>query len=155
MAVLKEDLLPEVSRLASRATRLTQKWLASDLEVCPLLLVIVLYVVCVQVVAIRGYQPVGKNTTDQQSEAGGKKEERATTDGPVQRGEEEEDEKETEEEEGKKAVFRKAEEACLEGLSDDIQDMLVVGSVGAYTVHEVWYIHSLLFRSCRRPSSVH
>jgi hypothetical protein len=33
-AVWKEGLLPDITRLASRATRLRQKWLASDLEVC-------------------------------------------------------------------------------------------------------------------------
>ena len=40
-AVLKEKLLPEVGRLACKATRLTQKWLASDLEVCGLCLIAV------------------------------------------------------------------------------------------------------------------
>ena len=32
-AVLKEGLLPGITVLASKGTRLSQKWLASDLEV--------------------------------------------------------------------------------------------------------------------------
>lgn len=72
--------------------------------------------------AIQGYQPVeiGKKVNGDKEE----KETEDTTDGPDREGK---DQKEGAEEEGKKESSRKAEEACLEGLSDEIQDMLVVG----------------------------
>lgn len=45
---LREGLLVDVSQLASKATRLTQKWLASDLEVrANILFIIILLIVCV------------------------------------------------------------------------------------------------------------
>ena len=61
--------------------------------------------------------------------ASGGKDERETedaTDGPNEDGK---GQKEGAQEEGKKESSRKAEEACLEGLSDEIQDMLVVCGV--------------------------
>ena len=72
--------------------------------------------------AIQGYQPV-----EITKKVNGVKEEGETedaTDSPDGEGKEQ---KEGVEEEGKKESSRKAEEACLEGLSDEIQDMLVVG----------------------------
>ena len=96
--------------------------------------------VLVQVVAIRGYQPAvpgqeaastgdkDKEKTEGKEKAEGKEKTGDATDsGPGVRDGEAEAEDEGKEEEGeKKDASRKTEEACLEGLSDEIQDMLVV-----------------------------
>lgn len=80
-----------------------------------------------QVVAVQGYQPVkagkkeGATGDREEKEAGG------ATDSPEEGGEAEREVRE--EDEDKKEASRKAEEACLEGLSDEIQDMLVVCAV--------------------------
>ena len=44
---LREGLLVDVSQLASKATRLTQKWLASDVEVRTNILFIILLLIVV------------------------------------------------------------------------------------------------------------
>ena len=75
-----------------------------------------------QVVAIRGYQPVGRSGSEQsmETESGEKKEEVAVSGS---------EEKQKKDEKDEKQASLKAEEVCLEGLSDEIQDMLVVGSL--------------------------
>ena len=84
--------------------------------------------VLVQVVAIRGYQPAVPGQEAASTGDNGKEKTGDTTDsGPGVKDGEAEAEDEGKEEEGeKKDASRKAEEVCLEGLSDEIQDMLVV-----------------------------
>lgn len=97
--------------------------------------------------AIRGYQPLPGKKADV-TEVNHKSKE--MTDGPEEEGEGEkkredkgEEDKaeegkgeegkgeESKEEEREKEASRRSEEACLEGLSDEIQDMLVVCGIGS------------------------
>lgn len=92
--------------------------------------------------AIRGYQPLAQKKADV-TEVNHKSKE--MTDGPEEEGEgekkredkeeegkvEEGKEEESKEEEKEKEASRRSEEACLEGLSDEIQDMLVVCGIGS------------------------
>jgi hypothetical protein len=115
---LKEGLIMEISKLASKATRLSWKWLAPDLEV----------------VAIRNYQPPGSKNTDMSdgSKDGGGREEKEMKEMEDEGkdggdGTKDEDEEEPKDKDAtKKTGSRREEEACLEGLTDDIQDMLVI-----------------------------
>ncbi|CAI8006132.1 Zinc finger ZZ-type and EF-hand domain-containing protein 1 [Geodia barretti] len=112
---LKEELMMEISKLASKATRLSWKWLAPDLEV----------------VAIRNYQPPGSKNTDMSdgSKDGGGGEEKEMEDEGKDGGDatKDKDEEEPKDKDAKKKTgSMREEEACLEGLTDDIQDMLVI-----------------------------
>ena len=87
-----------------------------------------------KVVAIRNYQPPGSKNTDMSdgSKDGGGGEEKEMEDegkdggdATKDKGEEEPKDKDAK----KKTGSMREEEACLEGLTDDIQDMLVVRSM--------------------------
>lgn len=115
-------------------------------------LCIKLYVVVVKVVAIRNYQPPGSRNSDSSSEEGegGEKEEKEVNDNTNESETDGKDEEKPKESEGKKVGLRREEETCLEGLSDDIQDMLVVGD-DLHTRN--WCETQHLSRLCKRLSS--
>ena len=89
-----------------------------------------------KVVAIRNYQPPGSKNTDMSdgSKDGGGREEKEMKEVEDEGkdggdGTKDEDEEEPKDKDAtKKTGSRREEEACLEGLTDDIQDMLVVGT---------------------------
>ena len=74
-----------------------------------------------QVVAVRNYQPHGK-----QENEGKEEEEEETGGGDVEAKEEEVKQDATNKNQVKLSPNKKEEEPCLEGLTDEIQDMLVV-----------------------------
>lgn len=87
--------------------------------------------------AIQGYQPLLPGKKADVTE--GNHESREMTDGPEEgEGEKKREEKgeESKEEEKEKEVSRRSEEACLEGLSVEIQDMLVVCGMGSWTASD-------------------
>ena len=87
-----------------------------------------------KVVAIRNYQPPGSKTSDLSEDGKGeekkenmeKKEDEEKDEENATKGKDGEEPKDKEAK--KNAGSHRGEDACLEGLTDDIQDMLVVGA---------------------------
>lgn len=98
--------------------------------------------------AIRGYQPIVPGKKTDITEGNQVCEE--TTDGPEEEGEGEKEREDEGKEEEEKEASRRAEEACLEGLSDEIQDMLVVCGMGSCMNRPVIQAGLVLCRLCRK-----